>query len=113
MTNLFLLALLFATSVSAAAPQPYHIELEANPAAAFPFLSKFGAVTLHIYPAGIRAETIWLNGFSRNGTSTVTVENPLGRMYIDMPVNEITSLLRKMAKDDVQAAAPEMAPPIS
>src|SRR5438067_5020793 len=114
MTNPFLLALLFATSVSAAAPQPYHIELEASPAAAFPFLSKFGTVTLHIYPAGVRAETIWLNGFSRNGTATVTVENPYGRMYTDMPVSDIVKLLHKMAKDEVEAATPpSIAPPIS
>lgn len=108
LSNLALAVLLATTST-----RPYHIELEAHPAAAFPFLSKFGAVTLHVYPAGVRADTIWLNGFSRNGSSTVTVENPFGRMYTDMPVSEITSLLRKMAKDGVEAAAPSMAPPIS
>jgi len=100
---LFALAFLFAT----ARPVPYHVQLEANPAAPFPFLSKFGTVTLHVYPAGVRAETVWLNAFSRLGTTHVTVENPLGRMYTDVPIAEITSLLRKMSNDQqLQDAAP-------
>ncbi len=103
------LAILFAT----AAPLPYHIELEANPAAPFPFLSKFGTVTLHVYNAGVRADSLWLNAFSRNGTPTVTVENPYGRMYTDLPVSEITKILQKMSKDEVQAAPPPIAPPTS
>jgi hypothetical protein len=107
---LLALAFLFAT----ARPLPYHIELEANPAAPFPFLSKFGKVTLHVYNAGVRADTFWLNGFSRNGTTTVTVENPYGRMYTEMPVSEIAAILQKMAKDHVQEGVPPpVAPPVS
>ncbi len=109
MLQSLVLALLLAT----APPTPYHIELVANPAAPFPFLSKFGTMTLHIYPAGVRADTLWLNGFSRNGTPTVTVENPYGRMYTVMPVSEITSIMRKMANEDVQSSAPSIAPPVS
>ncbi len=105
----FALAFLFAT----AQPQPYHIELEANPAAPFPFLSKFGTVTLHVYPAGVRAETIWLNGFSRNGTRTVTVENPLGRMYTDVPLSEISAILGRMSTAGVEDAAPTAVPPVA
>jgi len=108
---LLALALLFAT---ARPPEPYHLELEANPAEAFPFLSRFGKVTLHVYPAGVRADTVWLNGFSRNGAGTVTVENPVGRMYTQVPVSEIAEILRKMAKDKVkETAPPPIAPPIS
>ncbi len=115
MPNRLLLALLFVTTTAQAAPpRPYHIELEANPAAPFPFLSKFGTVTLHVYPGGVRAETFWLNGFSRNGASTVTVENPLGRMYTDVPVASISGILRKMATESgVVDAAPSMAPVIA
>lgn len=109
MLQSLILSLLLAT----AQPKPYHIELVANPAAPFPFLSKFGTMTLHIYPAGVRADTLWLNGFSRNGTPTVTVENPYGRMYTVMPVSEITSIMRKMANEDVQSSAPSIAPPVS
>src|SRR5581483_631710 len=101
------LALVLVTSTASASP-PFHIQLEANPAAPFPFLSKFGKVTLHVYPGGVRAETFWLNGFSRNGTSTVTVENPLGRMYTDMPIADIAGILRKMAaaESGVERATP-------
>ena len=105
-----ILAVLFA----AAPPPAYHIELEANPAAPFPFLGKFGSVTLHVYPAGVRADTIWLNGFSRNGTPAVTVENPYGRMYTYIPVTEITNILQKMSKEEALALPPPpIAPPIS
>lgn len=92
-----LLALLLCASPALAAAPPYHLTLEANPAAPFPFLAKFGTVTLHVYPGGVRAETFWLNGFSRNGTSTVTVENPLGRMYTDVPISDLAGILRKMS----------------
>jgi hypothetical protein len=101
-----LLALLFAS----ATVLPYHIQLEANPAAPFPFLSKFGTVTLHIYNAGVRADTLWLNGFSRNGTNTVTVENPLARMYTNVPVSDLVSMVQKMAKGHVDEYVP---PPIA
>ena len=101
----FLFLLAFATSLHAAPPRAYHLELEANPAAPFPFLGKFGTVSLHVYPAGVRAETFWLNGFSRNGAGAVTVENPLGRMYTDVPLSQISTTLRKLAPSGVEAAA--------
>jgi hypothetical protein len=109
MLKSLVLSLLLAT----APPKPYHIELVANPAAPFPFLGKFGTMTLHIYPAGVRADTLWLNGFSRIGTPTVTVENPYGRMYTVMPMSEITNVMRTMAREDVKAVPPSIAPPIS
>ena len=103
----------FALSAHAAPPAaalPYHIELQANPGAPFPFLSKFGTVTLHVYNGGVRADTMWLNGFSRNGTSTVTVENPLARMYTNVPVSDLVAIVKKMAEGHVNEAAP---PPVA
>ena len=85
---------------------PYHLELHANPGAPFPFLSKFGAVTLHVYNAGVRADTMWLNGFSRNGTDTVTVENPLARMYTNVPISDLVSIVQKMSSGHVKEDAP-------
>jgi len=76
MRRLAVLALLALPALAAPAPRPYHLTLEATPAAAFPFLSKFGTVTLHLYSGGVRAETFWLNGFSRNESPNITVENP-------------------------------------
>lgn len=97
MSRRLLLVLLLTTSAFAASPR-YHLELEANPAAAFPYLSKFGtSVELHVYPSGVRAEALWLNSFSKTGAPAVTVANPLGRMYVDVPVGEIAPLLRKLA----------------
>jgi hypothetical protein len=91
-----LLALFLATSAHAAT-KPYHLELEANAAAPFPFLSKFGTITLHVYPGGVRADTLWLNGFSRTGAPAVTVENPFARMYTDVPVAQISTTIQKMS----------------
>jgi len=102
----FLLLTFLAVSLHAAPPPAYHLELEANPATPFPFLGKIGTVTLHVYPNGVRAETFWLNGFSRNGTNAVTVENPLGRMYTDVPVAQISTTLHKIATSGMEAAAP-------
>lgn len=102
-------------SFAAAPARPYHLELEANPAAPFPYLGKFGAVDLHVYAGGVYADGPWLNGFSRNGAPSVTVVNPLGRMYVDMPVVEIAPTLRKLAGSDAgneRAAVPFLEQPM-
>ena len=75
---------------------PYHLQLEANPAAPFPFLGRFGTVSIDVYDGGVRAESFWLNGFSRNGARAVTVENPLGRMYTDLPLAGIAPMVRRL-----------------
>lgn len=93
MAALFLLSL---ADPAAPAPRPYHLQLEARPGAVFPYLAKFGRIQLDVYPSGVRADTIWLNGFSRNGADTITVENPLARMYTDVPVAQMSSLLQKL-----------------
>jgi len=100
------LALLFLTTTAHATPRPYHLTLEAHPAAPFPFLARFGTVTLDVYPGGVRAETFWLNGFSRNGSPAVTVENPFWRMYTEVPLASIASTLRKLSTAGVENAAP-------
>lgn len=92
------------------AAQPYHLELEASPAAVFPYLGKFGDVELHVYAGGVRVEALWLNGFSRNGAADVTVMNPLGRMYVDVPIREIAPKLSRLAGDVERAAEPTLGP---
>lgn len=114
--RLFLLLslLLSALSTTAATPaKPYHLELEVTPEAAFPYLGKFGNLDLHVYPGGVRGEALWLNGFSRNNASSVTVVNPLGRMYVDVAIDEIAAILTKIAGSEgaiERAAAPAMGP---
>ncbi|MDQ3280812.1 MAG: hypothetical protein M3Q69_05300 [Acidobacteriota bacterium] len=101
-------------SLAAAPPQAYHLELEATPEAAFPYLGRFGAVDLHVYAGGVRGEALWLHGFSRNGAKTLTVANPLGRMYVDVQTNEIRSILTKMrgASGNEPLERPALAPPM-
>ncbi|HEX2061589.1 MAG TPA: hypothetical protein VHK90_12685 [Thermoanaerobaculia bacterium] len=95
----FLLTILLALSFPLFA-QKYHLELEATPEAAFPWLSRFGKVDIHVYQAGVRGEALWLNGFSRNGEKAITVANPLGRMYVDVAIAEIAPILTKLAGSD-------------
>jgi hypothetical protein len=81
------------------AAKPYHLELEATPEAAFPYLGKFGKVDLHVYQGGVRGEALFLHGFSRNGAKEITIANPLGRMYVEVAPSELTSMLTKLAGD--------------
>ena len=95
--------------LAAASPllaSPYHLTLEAHPSAPFPFLGRFGTITLDVYPGGVRAETFWLNGFSRTGSPAVTVENPFWRMYAEVPVAQIASILRKLSTAGVENVSP-------
>lgn len=103
---MLLAALLLATTT---AVRPFHLTLEANPAAPFPFLGKFGNVTVQVYPKGVRAESLWLRGFSRNGTPFVTVEDPLNRTYSDIALTEIVSTLHNISGPlpSVVSAGPE------
>ena len=84
-------------SLPSHASQRYHLELEATPAAVFPYLGRFGAIEIHAYASGIRAEALWLDSFSKSGSGTVTVVNPLARMFVDVPVAEIAPILQKLA----------------
>ena len=112
MTRLIAIAL-FALTASA---QPYHLELEATPEAVFPYLGRFGNVELHVYAGGVRAEALWLDAFSRNGADAVTVMNPLARMYVDVDVAEIASILTRLAGAAgavERNAAPVLAKPLA
>jgi hypothetical protein len=92
---------------------PYHLQLEANPSAPFPLLNKFGVVTLNVYPAGVRADSMWLNGFSRDG-SNVTVENPLARMYTEVSVPRFAAMLEKMGDVEVnEGGEPPLTGPVA
>ena len=95
--------LLFALSLCAA-PQPYHLTLRANPAAPFPFLGTFGTVTIHVYPGGVRAETLLMNGFSRNGARAITVENPISRLATKEPIAGMAPALQKLGSIDTAAS---------
>lgn len=92
---------------------PYHLRLEATPAAPFPFLSKFGKVDLDVYPGGVRAETLWLNGFSRSGAPAITVMNPFGRMYTEVPVANVGAIVRKLSAGELQNMSAILGTPVN
>lgn len=89
--------LLGALLLAAATARPFHLTLEANPAAPFPFLGKFGNVIVQVYPHGVRAESLWLRGFSRNHAPAVTVEDPMSRTYSDVALPDIAATLHKLS----------------
>jgi hypothetical protein len=106
---LFLLA--FAAEVRGATP--YHLRLEAYPAAPFPYFSKFGTMTIDVYSGGVHAESLWLSGFSANGSKTVTVQNPVLRMYTDVPITDIRSIVAKLAgSGQPEIGEPPVLPPV-
>lgn len=111
--RLFLALLLLAALPTLAAPRPYHLELEANPAAPFPFLGKLGTVTLHVYDGGVRAETLWLSGFSKNGTPAITVMNPLTRMYSDMPIASVAQEASSLSLGELKKMSAILDTPIN
>ncbi len=75
----------------------YKLELEINALEALPFLKKFGKMNVVVYPGGVRARSILVDGFSTTGTDTITVENGVTRLYHVIPVSEFESLVRTAA----------------
>ena len=75
------------------APRPYHLELDANLGAVFPTFGRFGNIRIHVYPAGVRADSSLLNAFSRNGDRDLTLLKPMVRMYTDVALTEMTAMI--------------------
>jgi hypothetical protein len=110
------LATLIATNLFAAAPRPYHLSLQATPAATLPLLAKFGTVDIDVYSGGIRAQSLWLDAFSRNASSVITLINPVARMYADVPIEQFPALIAHMTGSvrnaDVSPYVPKLSPPV-
>ena len=88
-------ALLFFSVVrpAQAASRPYHLEVDANLGAVFPTFARFGNIRIHVYPAGVRADSSLLNAFSRNGARNLTVVKPMVHLYTDVALTEMTSMI--------------------
>jgi hypothetical protein len=80
-----LFALLLLPAALQASPSPYRLDLELDPGAPFPFLSRFGTIEISVHPEGVSGKALVLRGFSRNGSTSVTVMNPLARLYVELP----------------------------
>jgi len=110
-----ILLLSFLFTIPLFAGQPYHLHLEASPAAAFPYLGKFGTVWLHVYAGGVRVQSLGLDSFSKNGANAVTVMNPVMRMYADFPMDGIAPALTKLAGSEgsiQRISIPKLAAPM-
>ncbi len=109
-----LVLLAWAAPPSPAAQRTYYLELHSSPTSVAPLLSRFGTIDLHVYSGGVRAESMWLDSFSRNGSPTVTLLNPIARMYAEVGVEDLPKLIaqitgiRRSQSDDV----PRLLPPI-
>ena len=111
--TLTLVAMFVATSVFASSA--YHLELQSAPAAVVPLLGKFGTMEIHVYDGGVRVESIWMNSFSRNGSSTVTLINPIARMYTEVPIDEFPTMIARVTgiRRSTEDEAPKLLPPAS
>ena len=93
------------------APRPYHLELDANLGGVFPTFGRFGNIRIHVYPAGVRADSSLLNAFSRNGARTVTVLKPMVRMYTEVALMEMTAMIA--ARTDEFEEVPRIVGPLA
>lgn len=75
-----------------AAP-PYRLDLQFSPAAAFPFMKRFGAIDISVFPRGLRAETLLAEGFSTLASKHITIENSVARTYSEVPISDLRRLL--------------------
>jgi len=116
MRRILLLTLLALPAFAAAQPTPkYHLQLQANGAAPFPYLARFGTFNIDVYNGGLHVDTFWLNAFSRNDSNDITVLNPLARMYVDMPVRDIAAMLARLGgagRKDASRSVPPLAAPL-
>lgn len=87
-------------------PKPrtsYALHLEARPTAAFPFLDKLGRVEVQVYPQGVRADSLWLDGYMRTGSDSVRLENPSVRLYSDSSFASLSKIFASLKPRDKQA----------
>lgn len=105
---LLFVAVLLSAESKAAATRPFHVQLESDAAsiAPFPLLRRLGVSTIDLYPGGFRVKTVWLRGFSRNGSRTFTVENPVSRTYVTMPMTEVGGIVHSLGGRPVHADPP-------
>jgi hypothetical protein len=113
-TALFVFALVFAAESGGARPNRYHLALQSSPASLVPLLSRFGTIDLHVYSGGVRAESMWLDSFSRNGSPTITLLNPVVRMYTEVGVEEFPNVIARMigVRRSERDAVPQVLPPV-
>lgn len=78
----------------------YRIDMELNPAAPLPFLSKFGKIDLSVYPGGVYGESTLLEGYSRNNSAQLTILSPYSRVYSDVNLTELRQLMLTLSRSD-------------
>jgi len=108
-----LLLVIPATRVNGATA--YHLQLQSSPSHVVPLLSRFGAIEIHVYDGGVRVESMALDSFSRNGSSTITLMNPIARLYTEVTIEEFPALIARMVgvrKSDSDAV-PKLLAPVS
>lgn len=106
-TFLLLCLLVAGPAVPAAAPpvprDRYTLELEARPSAVFPFLDKLGRIQILVYPEGVRADSLWLDGYLKAGSDQVRIENPALRLYTDSSYGALRTMFRSLAPEEKTA----------
>ena len=89
-------ALLLLTAATDGRHSAYHLSLQSSPASVVPLLSRFGTIEIHVYTGGVRAESMLVDSFSRNGSPTITLLNPVARMYTEVAVDEFPNVIAEI-----------------
>jgi hypothetical protein len=63
---------------------------------------------VHVYPNGVRADSFWLDGFTRRGVDVFTLVNPMIRMYSQVPMAEVPAVVARFAEgNEMQNVGPD------
>ena len=91
----------------AAQTRPFHLQIRTTTALSSPLLQRFGTISVDLYPHGFRIKTIWLRGFSRNGTGRMTTENPITRTYVETPMSDVGRMILNLGGHPLKAGPPK------
>ncbi|MGH9456704.1 MAG: hypothetical protein ACRD2J_03580 [Thermoanaerobaculia bacterium] len=97
-----MILLLLTGALPAGASAGYRLDLELNPAAPFPFLERFGSIDISVFSDGVSGKALVLRGFSRNGSDEITVMHRLARVYLDIPIPRLQSILLALSGSDTE-----------
>lgn len=85
------------SSIGAAASKDYRLVLWIQPVGDDALTQKLGKATLTVYPQGVKADSLWLDGFTRQGSSQLTLLKPIARLYAQVELSDFSDIIRRMA----------------
>jgi hypothetical protein len=75
----------------------YTLELVLTPVGDSKVIGRLGSVDVTVYPQGIHADSMWLDGISRQGSPNIVMFNPTTRLYSSVPLSGFRSVVLKIS----------------